>query len=186
MRQSLTDDITNNSLSENFENNPAVNAKSVGNQIDRQLTRAIAVGVLGEEAQIRTQIKLENLEESLVRTTDSIQEIREDSANILDDITETAISSTNPLSQLLGQGQSRLIELQLKNIEIENQQSKIIAENLGQTIRLNQNLQYSNLNLANISQEIESSNRSRRIKASAEAARLLRTTSQVDLSGRGK
>ena len=186
VRQSLTDDITNNSLSENFENNPAVNAKSVGNQIDRELTRAIAVGVLGEESQIRTLIKLENLEESLVRTTDSIQEIRENSANVLDDITETAISSTNPLSQLLGQGQSRLIELQLKNIEIENQQSKIIAENLGQTIRLNQNLQYSNLNLANISQEIESSNRSRRINTSAEAARLLRTTSQVDLIGRGK
>ena len=47
VRRSLNDDITNNSLSDNFENNPAVNAKSVGNQIDRQLTRAIAVGVLG-------------------------------------------------------------------------------------------------------------------------------------------
>lgn len=185
VKRSLNDDITINSLSNNFENNPAVNAKSVGNQIDRELTRAIAVGVLGEEAQIRTQIKLENLEESLVRTTDSIQEIREDSANVLDDITETAINITrNPLSGLLGQSQTRLIELQLQNIEIENQQSKIIAENLGQTIRLNHNLQYSNLNLANISQEIESSNRARRVNASAEAARLLRTTSQVDLIGR--
>ena len=186
VRRSLNDDITNNSLSENFENNPAVNAKSVGNQIDRQLTRAIAVGVLGEEAQIRTQTKLENLEEYLVRTTDSIQEIRENSANMLDDITETAANISNPLSPLLGQSQSRLIELQLKNIEIENQQSKMIAEDLGQTIRLNQNLQYSNLNLANISQEIEELNRSRRVNTSAEAARLLRTTSQVDLSGRKK
>jgi len=184
VRQSLNDDITNNSLSDNFENNPAVNAKLVGNQIDRQLTRAIAVGVLGEEAQIRTQIKLENLEESLIRTTDSIEQIRENSANILDDITETAINTSNPLSPLLGQSQSRLIELQLQNIEIENQQSKMIAEDLGQTIRLNQNLQYSNLNLANISQEIEELNRSRRVNTSAEAARLLRTTSQVDLLGR--
>ncbi|BAY82398.1 hypothetical protein NIES267_18780 [Calothrix parasitica NIES-267] len=185
VRRSLNDDITINSLSDNFENNPAVNAKLVGNQIDRQLTRAVAVGVLGEEAQIRTQIKLENLEESLIRTSDSIQEIRENSANVLDDITETAVNISNPLSPLLGQSQSRLIELQLKNIEIENQQSKMIAEDLGQTIRLNHNLQYSNLNLANISQEIEELNRSRRVNTSAEAARLLRTTSQVDLSGRG-
>ena len=186
VRKSLNEDITINSLSDNFENNPAVNAKSVGNEIDRQLTRSIAVGVLGEEAQIRSKIKLENLEESLIRTTDNIQEIRENSQNILDDITETAISSSNPLSPLLGQSQSRLIELQLQNIEIENGQSKMIAENLGQTLRLNQNLQYSNLNLANISQEIEELNRSRRVNTSAQAARLLRTTSQVDLIGRKK
>jgi len=186
VRKSLNEDITINSLSDNFENNPAVRAKSVGNQIDRKLTRAIAVGVLGEEAQIRTQLKLENLEEYLIRTTDSIQEMREDSQNILEDITETAINASNPLSPLLGQSQTRLIQLQLQNNEIENQQSKIIAENLGQTMQLNQNLQYSNLNLANISQEIESSNRSRRVNASAEAARLLRTTSQVDLIGRKK
>ncbi|MDY6898568.1 MAG: hypothetical protein SWZ49_10905, partial [Cyanobacteriota bacterium] len=120
----------------------------------------------------------------LIRTTESIQQIRENSQKILDDITETAINTSNPLSPLLGQSQTRLIELQLQNIEIENQQSKMIAENLGQTIQLNQNLQYSNLNLANISQEIESSNRARRVNASAEAARLLRTTSQVDLLGR--
>ena len=184
VRRSLNDDITINSLSSKFENNPAVNAKLLGNEVDRELTRAIAVGVLGEEAQIRTQIKLENLEESLVRTTDNIQEIRESSQNILDDITETAVNISNPLSPLLGQSQTRLIELQLQNIEIENQQSKIIADNLGQTIKLNQNLQYSNLNLANISQEIESSNRAVRVNTSAEAARLLRTTSQVDLLGR--
>ncbi|MEO0685138.1 MAG: hypothetical protein AAFY76_08875, partial [Cyanobacteria bacterium J06649_11] len=154
VRRSLNDDITINSVSDNFENNPAVNAKLVGNEVDRKLTRAIVVGILGEEAQIRTQIKLENLEESLSRTTDNIQEIRENSQNILDDITETAGSISNPLSPLLGQSQSRLIELQLQNIEIENQQSKIIAENLGQTLQLNQTMQYSNLNLANISQEI--------------------------------
>ncbi|MDY6899945.1 MAG: hypothetical protein SWZ49_17970, partial [Cyanobacteriota bacterium] len=121
VRRSLNDDITINSLSDNFENNPAVRAKLVGNEIDRQLTRAITVGVLGEEAQIRTQIKLENLEESLIRTTESIQQIRENSQNILDDITETAINTSNPLSPLLGQSQTRLIELQLQNIEIENQ-----------------------------------------------------------------
>ena len=62
----------------------------------------------------------------------------------------------------------------------------MIGENLAQTMQLHQTLQYSNLNLANISQEMEESNRARRVNASAEAARLLRTTSQVDLIGRGK
>jgi hypothetical protein len=186
VRRTLNDDITINSLSGTFENNPAINALLVGNEVDRKLTRGIVVGVLGEEAQIRTQIKLENLEESLTKSTDKIQELSENSRNLLDDITETAINTSNPLSPLLGQSQTRLIELQLQNIEIENQQSKIIAENLAQTMRQHQTLQYSNLNLANISQEIESSNRARRVNASAEAARLLRTTSQVDLIGRRK
>ncbi|MEO1430241.1 MAG: hypothetical protein AAFV71_14490 [Cyanobacteria bacterium J06633_8] len=185
-RRSLIDDIVINSLSDNFENNPAVNAQLSANEVDRQLTRSIAVGILGEEAQIRSRNKLENLENSLENTTREIQKTRVNSRSFLDDITETAINSSSPLSPLLGQSQSRLIELQLQNNQIENEQSKIIAENLVQTMQLHQTLQYSNLNLANISQEIESSNRSRRVKASAEAARLLRTTSQVDLIGRKK
>ncbi|MBV6625747.1 MAG: hypothetical protein KI793_22935 [Rivularia sp. (in: Bacteria)] len=188
-RRSLIDDIVINSLSNNFENNPAVNAKLSANEVDRQLTRSIAVGILGEEAQIRSRNKLENIENSLENTTREIQQKREDSQNLLDDITDTAINSSgvfSSLSSLLGPSQSRLIELQLQNNEIENEQSKMIAENLVETMQLHQTLQYSNLNLANISQEFEESNRSRRVKASAEAARLLRTTSQVDLIGRKK
>ncbi|AFY56360.1 hypothetical protein Riv7116_3918 [Rivularia sp. PCC 7116] len=185
-RRSLIDDIVINSLSNNFENNPAVNAKLSANEVDRQLTRSIAVGILGEEAQIRSRNKLENIENSLENTTRDIQQRQEDSQNLFDDIAETAINASNPLSGLLNQSQSTLIALQLQNNEIENEQSKMIAENLVQTMQLHQSLQYSNLNLANISQEIEESNRSRRVKASAEAARLLRTTSQVDLFGRSK
>ena len=185
VRRSLNDDITINSLSGNFENNPAVNAKSVGNEIDRKLTRAIAVGVLGEEAQIRSRNKLESIENSLDNTTKIAQEARESSSNLLDDFMELG-SNLNPAGSVLNRSQSELIRLQLQSIQIESEQSKLIGENLAQTMQLHQTLQYSNLNLANISQEMEESNRARRVNASAEAARLLRTTSQVDLIGRKK
>ncbi len=185
VRRSLNDDITVYSLSDNFENNPAVNAKSVGNEIDRTLTRGVAVGVLGEEAQKRSRAKLENIDNSLENTRRIAQEAREKSNNLLDEIIELG-SNVNPAGSVLNQSQSELIRLQLQNIEIESEQSKMIGENLAQTMQLHQTLQYSNLNLANISQEMEESNRARRVNASAEAARLLRTTSQVDLIGRGK
>ena len=186
VRKSLNDNITLYSLSDTFENNPALNAKSVGNEVDRKLTRGVAVGVFGEEAQIRLRSKLENINNSLDMTTQIAQDAQEKSQNLLNDIAEAGIDVANPLSSLLNQSQSELIKLQLQNIQIENEQSKIMGENLAQTIQLHQSLQYSNLNLANISQEIEESNRARRVNASAEAARLLRTTSQVDLIGRGK
>ena len=186
VRKSLSDDITVFSLSDTFENNPAVNAKSVGNEIERQLTRGVVVSILGEEAQIRLRNKLENIDNSLDSTARIAQEARENSQNILNDITEVAGDVSNPLSPFLNQSQSELIKLQLQNIQIESEQSKMIGENLAQTMQLHQSLQYSNLNLANISQEMEESNRARRVNTSAEAARLLRTTSQVDLIGRGK
>jgi hypothetical protein len=185
VRKSLNDDITINSLSDNFENNPAVNAVAVANEVDRQLTRGVAVGVLGEEAQIRSRNKLESIENSLENTTKIAQEARERSSNLLDEIVELG-SNLTPAGSVLNQSQSELVRLQLQSIEIESEQSKMIGANLAQTMQLHQTLQYSNLNLANISQEIEESNRSRRVNASAEAARLLRTTSQVDLIGRSK
>ncbi|MEB3219212.1 MAG: hypothetical protein VKN72_23670 [Nostocales cyanobacterium 94392] len=183
VRKSLNDDITVYSLSDNFENNPAVNAKLVGNEIDRTLTRGVTVGVLGEEGQIRWRSKLENIDKSIDRTSQIAQEARESSSSLLSDITELG-SNLNPASSLLNQSQSELIKLQSQSIQIESEQSKMIGENLAQTMQLHQTLQYSNLNLANISQEIEASNRATRVNVSAEAARLLRTTSQVDLMGR--
>ncbi len=186
VRRSLNEDLTINSQSNNFENNPAVNAVAVGNEIERTLTRGVAVGILGEEAQIRSRNKLENIENSLENTTQIPQDARERSSNLLDEIAEVGINAANALSPLLNQSQSELIKLQLQSIQIESEQSKMIGENLAQTMQLHQTLQYSNLNLANISQEIESSNRARRVNTSAEAARLLRTTSQVDLIGRKK
>ncbi|MHC5720156.1 MAG: hypothetical protein ACYTX0_51020, partial [Nostoc sp.] len=81
------------------------------------------------------------------------------------------------LSQLIG-------ATQLESIKIQQAQSEIVGETFAQTIQTNQSLQYSNLNLANISQQAEEANRARRVETSTEAARLLRATSQLDLFGR--
>ena len=59
-----------------------------------------------------------------------------------------------------------------------------MAENLAQVMQNNQFLQYSNLNLANISRQVEQANQTRRVDTAAEAARLLRTSAQIDLFGR--
>jgi hypothetical protein len=67
---------------------------------------------------------------------------------------------------------------------VQSEQSKIIGETLAQTMQTNQYLQYSNLNLASISQQMEEMNRTRRVDSATEAARLMRTTSQIDLFGR--
>jgi hemoglobin-like flavoprotein len=74
--------------------------------------------------------------------------------------------------------------LQLQSIKIQSEQAKLVSETLAQSLQTNQFLQYSNLNLANISQQMEEANRARRVDTSTEAARLLRTTSQIDLFGR--
>jgi hypothetical protein len=74
--------------------------------------------------------------------------------------------------------------LQLQAIKVQQEQAKIIAESLSQSIQTNHSLQYANLNLVNLSQQMAEMNRSRRVDAATETARLIRTTSQVDLFGR--
>jgi hypothetical protein len=77
-----------------------------------------------------------------------------------------------------------LLTTNQETIKIQQEQSKIVAETFAQTLQNNQSLQYSNLNLANISQQAEEANRARRVETSTEAARLLRASSQLDLFGR--
>ncbi|WP_414575999.1 hypothetical protein [Anabaena sp. CCY 9402-a] len=163
-----------NSIPDKFENNQAVHSNSVSNEINRVITRSSVVGVLGRDAQIRTKNKLENTE----RTIDNITNIYNDSNSIL-----------NKIGGILGGANTDNIvrteesNLQLQSIRIQSEQSKIIAENLAQTLQTNQFIQYSNLNLANISQQMEESNRARRLDSATEASRLLRTTSQIELFG---
>jgi hypothetical protein len=76
--------------------------------------------------------------------------------------------------------------LQLQSIKIQTEQAKMAAETLAQGLQNNQSLQYQNLNLANISQQMAIANRSQRVETAAEAARLLRATSQMDLLGRSQ
>ncbi|AUT04420.1 hypothetical protein CLI64_19080 [Nostoc sp. CENA543] len=163
-----------NTIPDKFENNQAVYSNSVTNEINRVITRSSVVGVLGRDAQIRTKNKLENTEQ----TIENITNISNESDNLFNQIIGMIPGGTS--AEIAAKGQSNL---QYQSIRIQSEQSKLIAETLAQNLQTNQFIQYSNLNLANISQQIEESNRARRIDSATEAARLLRTTSQIDLFG---
>ncbi|MEH1932098.1 hypothetical protein [Nostoc sp.] len=180
------------SKSTRFENNSAVRGNLVSNELNRVITRGVAVGFLGKNGQIRTKAKLENTENTLKSIADITDQAEVGSQGFIDKarslippsittgITAGDIATSGGLSAL-----SQLIgATQLQSIKIQQAQSEIVGETFAQTIQTNQSLQYSNLNLANISQQAEEANRARRVETSTEAARLLRATSQLDLFGR--
>lgn len=181
--QKIRDDSINYSYnsdakSSRFENNAAVRGNLVSNELNRIITRGAVVGILGKVGQNRTKAKLESTEESL-----------KDIATLADDNDiHTKITSLTNNRELVKTGIPGLAEVlgltQLQTTQIQQEQIKIVAETFAQALQTNQSLQYSNLNLANISQQTEEANRARRVETSTEAARLLRATSQLDLFGR--
>lgn len=195
--QKVRDNIINESYrsqskESRFENNAAVRATLVSNELNRFITRGAAEAILGKDGQNRTQVKLENTENTL-KDIDAISDTAGagnnlDSArfdNLSRGLKDTAIAA-GAGATLLGLSELGKIlnENNLQTIKIQRAQSAIIGETFAQTIQTNQSLQYSNLNLANISQQVEEANRARRVDTSTEAARLLRATSQLDLFGR--
>lgn len=179
VRRQVAQDITDNSLSDIFENNPAVQGNLVGNEIDRQLTRAAVESYFGQRGQERLQIKLENVQNLVENIDRKADNARENNKNIVNQLVGLGQTATG--QSLLGQLISNQTNLQ---VQISREQSRMIAESLGQNIKQNQYLQYSNLNLANISQQVEEANTARRVDSSAAVARLLRASSQSDLFGR--
>ncbi|WP_341526911.1 hypothetical protein WKK05_30955 [Nostoc sp. UHCC 0302] len=178
--QSVRDQMIIYSVSDRFENNSAVRSNLVSNEINRLITRGAVTGVLGEKGQIRTKAKLKNTEASLKNIAAFSNEIEgSDLLSGLPPLPPNPVvdASARFLAELLNANQAQ-------TLKIQQEQSKIVAETFAQTLQTNQSLQYSNLNLANISQQVEEENRDRRVNASTEAARLLRVTSQVDLFGR--
>ncbi len=180
----VRDDLINysynsDSKSNRFENNSAVRGNLVSNELNRVITRGAAESVFGRNGQNRTKGKLEKTEESLediatFADDNNIQQKIQD----LKSLGGTAVSGgISGLAEVLGL-------TQLQTTQIQQEQVKIVAETFAQTLQTNQFLQYSNLNLANISQQAEEANRARRVDTSTEAARLLRATSQIDLFGR--
>ena len=179
----VSTDIFLNSISDKFENNPVVRSTLVSNEINRLITRSSAAGVLGVNGQIRSKTKLQDTENRLENIGVFADNPDEEGNRLLKQFSDlasnlTGTPQTTALSQLIGLTQSQ------NTVKIQREQVKIVAETLGQTIQTNQSLQYTNLNLASLSQQMEDTNRARRVDASAEAARLLRTTSQADLFGR--
>ncbi|MEH2024563.1 hypothetical protein [Nostoc sp.] len=173
-----------------FENNSAVQGNLVSNELNRVITRGVAESVLGTNGQIRTKTKLENTEESLrdiAGFTDKVNNLSINSTSVGAAASTAANAAANAAATAAASsipGLSTLLTANQETTKIQQEQVKIIAEIFAQTIQINQSLQYSNLNLANISQQIEEGNRARRVETSTEAARLLRATSQLDLFGR--
>ncbi len=182
--QTISNEIIVNSWSDEFENNPVVFAQDVNNEINRLITKARVGVFLQPEAQIRLKDKLVNTENGIKAIAEITNEATDSYQNLINEVGSiTSRNVTNQLSSLLGLNQS---QSQLQTVRIQGEQAKMTGELLGQTIEMRQSLQYSNLNLANISQQIEQENRARRFDSSAEAARLLRNTFQTDLLGRVK
>jgi hypothetical protein len=200
----VSQQITQYSISDKFENNSAVRGKMVRNEIARQITRSSVEGVFGRNGQARLSLKLQNTQKAVDDTSvfannaaankrNKQIEIEQQvlgagsllnglaQANISSSILASLQSNQAQLTKLTWEG---LSDLELENINIGREQSRIMGETLGNTIQMHEALQYSNLNLANISQEIDEVNRAKRVDTSAEVARLLRATSQTDLLGR--
>ncbi|MEA5514810.1 hypothetical protein [Nodularia sp. UHCC 0506] len=177
--KSLRQDLFFNPITDKFENNPVVQSNSVTNEINRLITRSSIESFMGREGQLRLKSQLQNTETIL----DNIGNFSQQSDNIFNQIanTLTSLYPTEPLKQALEGDQANL---QLQAIKIQQEQAKISSANLAQTIQTNQSLQYSNLNLASISQQMDEMNRSRRVDSATETARLIRTTAQIDLFGR--
>ncbi|WP_193196034.1 hypothetical protein [Nostoc sp. MG11] len=180
--QRIRDDIFINSISDRFENNSVVRSNLVSNEINRLITRGAVAGLLGEAGQIRTKTKLIDTEKSLRDIALFAEQAEDESDNLLSQISNI-IGKANPVNNAISSLSKLLNANQLQSLKIQQEQSKIVAETFAQTLQTNQALQYSNLNLANISQQMEEENRARRVDTSTEAARLLRATSQMDLFG---
>ena len=183
--QKVRNEVIDNSQSQNshssesrasrFENNAAVRGNLVGNELNRLMTRVVAQGVIGKNAQSRIQGKLQSMQEELVDNSSSGVN---DQLNVNCGNSRTANFS---LCQGIQGLANTLLNPNSETILMQKLQAKIVAETFAQSIQTNQSLQYSNLNLANISQQAEEANRARRVDTSTEAARLLRATSQIDL-----
>ncbi|MDH6084393.1 hypothetical protein [Umezakia ovalisporum] len=174
-------DILFNPVTDRFENNPVLHSNSVSNEMNRLITFGSIESIMGRTGQIRLKTQLQNTETII----DKIAQLSEESDNIFNQLMNT-ISGVSAGANPLAPVEQDQANLQLKTIRIQQEQAKLMSANLAQTIQTNQSLQYSNLNLANISQQMEEMNRLRRIDSSTEIARLFRSAAQTDLFGREK
>ncbi|MDF5722292.1 MAG: hypothetical protein PUP91_17750 [Rhizonema sp. PD37] len=192
--KNVGEDAIAKSISSTFENNPAIQGTISRNEITRQISLGAAEGVLGANGQLRGRLKLQDAQEGLDHIKKFEQSANDAEANCEDILTQLVTNIENTVAAAASSGASSLGSstptigtgqspqcLQFRSIIIQSEQARMIAETLASTEHINQSLQYSNLNLANISQQIEEENRARRVDASTEAARLLRTASQADL-----
>lgn len=190
---SVRGDIVQKSQSDNyFEHNLALEAMVARNALDREMTRGAVVGVLGRVGQSRLQGKLADTGtaiqdvdkyEQSAREAEDLCEDNSILSGFLDLAKSYATGGAQTPAQATPPGLTTDRCVAFQSLITQSQQARMAAETFAQTAQVNYSLQYSNLNLANISQQMEQANRARRVDTSAEAARLLRATSQVDLLG---
>ncbi|TVP57295.1 MAG: hypothetical protein EA343_22770 [Nodularia sp. (in: Bacteria)] len=177
-------DIFFNPTTDKFENNPVVQSNSISNEINRLITRGSVESMMGRDGQRRLRDKLTETENTIINIVETANNAEENNRNLLNEILSQIPGINEAAQKLSAQTNAGQIDLQLQTLKIQSEQSKIIGETLAQTMQTNQTLQYSNLNLASISQQMEEMNRSRRVDSATETARLIRTTAQIDLFGR--
>ncbi|MGH8002725.1 MAG: hypothetical protein ACREPR_25645 [Brasilonema sp.] len=198
--------IVQYSVSDKFENNPAVYGAEVGYQVNRYITRGAVEGFFGREGQTRLKGKLDDTEKAVQDSKEAAQKAEEKrqekqtkietlvSDNVFEQLIQelaskgdstlgdrASLQGQQQLAKIMKETWEGLSELELQNINVQREQTRIMGENLGNTIQIRNDIQYSNLNLADISQQMNEANRARRVGTSAEVARLLRVTSQTDL-----
>lgn len=142
-----------------FENNLYLRSLLVGNEIDRQITRGAVQSLLGEGGQKRTINALSQVQEILLGTGD-------DSALQIQNEAQTRKATQDVVKDL---------------VRMQFVQSRLIGENLSTVIQTRQDIQYSNLNLTNISQQMDEVNRAQRVSGSVETARLIKMSAQMGL-----
>lgn len=185
--KSVQNQITQYSVSDKFESNPAVYGTGVSNEINRYMTRGSVEGIFGRDGQSRLKTKLKDIENTTKKVNQLIRNAEQanQEAQTKGALCTSTQGAGNNLAGTCAVAQveimQQLSQLQLQNLRLQADQSKIMAETLGNTIELRHDIQYSNLNLADISQQMNEVNRARRVDTSAEVARLLRVTSQTDL-----
>lgn len=205
VRENVRDRITPDSPADAFEANPVVRREGVSNELDRQITRGAIDSELGKDGQARTKELLEQTEE----TVDNIQAISAaasnqtlpgnlqqidgivqqiqgiagaaESADNTQDVVKLLVRAQFEQSRVLRQAWFGQASLQADAIQTQSEQSKILGQMLSSSIGIHKDLQFSNLNLANISQQMDAANRANRVEAAASAARLFKIASQTDL-----
>lgn len=137
-----------------FEINKVVWGTYAGNQVDRDLTRLGIETVLGATGQQRMK-----------QESDSTQ------STVKGIVTDADVAQKLDVTQ----------DVMKKQIRIFAQQSLILGAMRADAMQARVDMQYTNLNITNISRSLDEANRARRVEDSAQAAKLLFIASQAHL-----
>ena len=183
-----------------FEANSIIRGDLVSNELDRLMTRGSIDGVFGQQGQEQTlalldgtQANVEEIDFAHNRANETANRVKENIAYGTISAYEGAAgrgTSFMPTNERIGylislqSDQSKMIgdlsELQVDLIETQSRQAQISGQLLSGNTQLRHDLQYTNLNLTNISEQMDEGNRIKRVETAASGAQLFRVGSQVN------